>query len=109
MRKHVFFRPAQGCDDWKSLPEFPTPEEILARHSNITELPENPVDIPWASKDEYLDAQYKILRHEAVEGLRRSVRSFADACRARKKMMDDDDTCIYTRASSCSVIPRRTH
>jgi helicase required for RNAi-mediated heterochromatin assembly 1 len=59
-------------------------------------LPENPVDTAWASKDEYLAAQYGILRCEAVEGLRYSVRSFADH-RGKEPMMDDDFTNIYTK------------
>ncbi|KAK3898073.1 P-loop containing nucleoside triphosphate hydrolase protein [Staphylotrichum tortipilum] len=94
IEKHVFFTP-KGGNGWQSKPEFPTPSEILAEQPNIEELPENPVDAPWASKDKYLAAQYKILRCEAVEGLRYSVRSFADH-RRKDSMMDDDFTNIYT-------------
>ncbi|SPQ19196.1 4a3a579f-3665-4edf-b868-af0d4b39d251 [Thermothielavioides terrestris] len=79
-----------------SKPELPTVDEILARQSDIEQLPENPVDAPWASKGEYLAAQYGILRCEATEGLRYSVRSFADYGR-KEPMMDDDFTNIYTK------------
>ncbi|KAL1840127.1 hypothetical protein VTJ49DRAFT_783 [Mycothermus thermophilus] len=77
-------------------PEIPSADEILAKDSDLDELPENPVDSPWPSKDEYLTAQYEILRREATEGLRASVRRYAD-CRRKESMMDTDDTNIYTR------------
>lgn len=82
------------------LPELPSPSEILAESSPIP--PENPVNSPWASKEDYLTAQYRILRCDAVEGLRDSVRSYADAtqCRPAESIMDDDSTCIYTRVGS---------
>ncbi|KAK4170547.1 P-loop containing nucleoside triphosphate hydrolase protein [Cladorrhinum sp. PSN259] len=82
---------------WKSLPELPSPREILAKEPPIP--PENPVNSPWASKEAYLTAQYKILRCDAIEGLRNSVRSYIDAtqCRPADNILDDDCTCIYTR------------
>ncbi|KAL2160979.1 hypothetical protein VTH06DRAFT_8691 [Thermothelomyces fergusii] len=95
VREHVFFNP-KGRHGWQSKPEFPTAAEILATQSEIEDLPGNPVDVPWASKDDYLTAQYEILRCEATEGLRYSVRSFADH-RRKETMMDDDFTNIYTK------------
>ena len=95
VEKHVFFTPKDG-KDWQSKPEYPTPSEILAEQSDVEQLPDNPVDAPWASKDKYLAAQYEILRCEAVEGLRYSVRSFADN-RRKDSMMEDDFTNIYTQ------------
>ncbi|KAL2147115.1 hypothetical protein VTI28DRAFT_545 [Corynascus sepedonium] len=95
VREHVFFKPKEA-HGWQSKPELPTAEEILAEKSDIDELPENPVDIPWASKEDYLTAQYEILRREAIEGLRYSVRSFADH-RRKESLMDDDFTNIYTQ------------
>jgi helicase required for RNAi-mediated heterochromatin assembly 1 len=100
VEKHVFFTPQEG-QGWQSMPELPTSEEILA-NSDIDKLPKNPVDATWASKDEYLAAQYEILRCEAVEGLRRSVRSFVSYYR-RLPMMDDDYTNIYTQVSALDV------
>lgn len=56
------------------------------------------MDVPWSSKDDYLTAQYEILRREAIEGLRYSVRSVAEYHRPQP-MMDDDFTNIYTQVS----------
>lgn len=97
IENHVFFSPKEG-QGWLSKPELPTAEEIMARQSEIEQLPENPVDRPWASKDAYLATQYDILRFEATEGLRYSVRCFADH-RPHEPMMDDDFTNIYTGVS----------
>ncbi|KAK4151113.1 hypothetical protein C8A00DRAFT_45623 [Chaetomidium leptoderma] len=93
VEKNVFFKPQAGRG-WQSKPELPTASEILAE-SDFGGLPENPVHVPWSSKDEYLTAQYEILRREAIEGLRFSVRSFAD--QSRREPMDDDFTNIYTQ------------
>ncbi|KAL2268811.1 hypothetical protein VTJ83DRAFT_3657 [Remersonia thermophila] len=95
VRQHVYFRPKDG-QGWESKPEVPTPDEILAKESDLEELPENPVDSPWPSKADYLSAQYQILRREATEGLRASVQRYAD-CRRKEAMTDTDDTNIYTR------------
>ncbi|KAL2024260.1 hypothetical protein VTK56DRAFT_9416 [Thermocarpiscus australiensis] len=95
--KHVFFTPREGLG-WESKPELPSTQEILAQQSEENaDLPENPVDVPWPSKDKYLAAQYEILRREAVEGLRYSVNWFASNRRARRQVMDDEHTCIYTK------------
>ncbi|KAK0628320.1 P-loop containing nucleoside triphosphate hydrolase protein [Bombardia bombarda] len=93
--RHVFFKPEQD-QGWKSQPEMPSPEEILSSQTDVEGLPINPVDVPWETKDAYLAAQYQILRREAVEGLRFSVRSFITACEDGEEMADDDFTCIYT-------------
>ncbi|KAK3991236.1 P-loop containing nucleoside triphosphate hydrolase protein [Cladorrhinum sp. PSN332] len=88
---------AVALSDWKLLPELPSANEILAKNSSIP--PQNPVNLPWDSKETYLNAQYKILRCDATEGLRHSVRSYIDAtkCRSAESIFDDDSTCIYTR------------
>lgn len=105
VNQHVYFTPEPG-QGWRSYPEFPTAQEILARQQELPDLPHNPVDEPWASKDEYLNAQYRILRKEAVEGLRYSVRSYADDCARREpKVMDNDSRCIYTKV--CPPQPTR--
>ncbi|KAL2260672.1 hypothetical protein VTK26DRAFT_5257 [Humicola hyalothermophila] len=96
VNSHVYFTPRSG-GGWQSYPEFPTAHEILALQKDLPQLPENPVDKKWESKEEYLNAQYRILRHEAVEGLRYSVRSFADASARREMVRDDEYTCIYTK------------
>ncbi|KAK4185743.1 putative helicase [Podospora australis] len=90
----TFYRPSEGRG-WKSLPELPTPEEILAEEN--PDLPGNPVDVPWASKDLYLEAQYRLLRCDAVEGLRYAVRHFIERCRKAPStpVSDDDFICVY--------------
>ncbi|GAB1311509.1 hypothetical protein MFIFM68171_01719 [Madurella fahalii] len=95
VNEHVFFQLPEG-HGWQSKPELPTAQEVLAPQPEHDDLPGNPVDKPWPSKNEYLTAQYEILRREAVEGLRYSVNSYARAHRARREMMEDDHTCIYT-------------
>lgn len=99
MKEHVFFTPIEGST-WQSKPELPTAQEILAPQEESEVLPENPVDKPWSSKDEYLKAQYEILRCNAVEGLRYSVNSYISARRAGYEVIEEDnDTCIYTEVS----------
>lgn len=67
----------------------------MAEENDLKPLPSNPVDVPWSSKDEYLTAQYEILRREATDGLRVSVRGFVDS--GQKEPRDDDVTNIYTQ------------
>lgn len=99
IQSHVFFKPEGECG-WQSKPEFPTAAELLHEKSDFDKLPKNPVDVPWASKKDYLTAQYEILRMEAVEGLRYSVQTFST--RRRKDVpMDDDFTNFYTQVRSC--------
>ncbi|KAK3694195.1 P-loop containing nucleoside triphosphate hydrolase protein [Podospora appendiculata] len=94
VENHVFFAPKDG-GSWKSLPEFPTSAEILADRP-AEYLPENLVEEPWSSEEEYLEAQYRILRCEGTEGLRSSVATFADETQRGIEMVDDGATCIYT-------------
>src|SRR4051812_39749349 len=61
---------------WHSKPELPEPDEIVAEQTDPRELPDNPVDRPWISKDAYFRAQYQLLRCEATEGLRYSVGNY---------------------------------
>lgn len=81
--------------DWERLPDLPTSEELLANDSSDN-LPWFPVKHAWETKAEYLEALYKILRFEGVEGLRYSVKTVRDS----PNMDEDDNTCIYTRVSS---------
>lgn len=91
--RHVQKRDGEPAADWEMLPEFPTPEEIMSPDASTDNLPWFPVKHSWKSKAQYLEALYKILRFEAVEGLRYSVNSF----RATPNMHDNDDTCVYTK------------
>lgn len=103
VNEHVFFKLQEG-HGWQSKPELPTAQEILAPQSENDHLPGNPVDKPWPSNDEYLTAQYEILRREAVEGLRYSVNNYANAHRARQEMMEDDHTCVYVEVSGKIIL-----
>lgn len=70
----------------------------MAEEKDLKPLPDNPVDAAWPSKDEYLTAQYEILRREATDGLRFCVRRFLARSRnGRKEPKDDDFTNIYTQ------------
>lgn len=84
-----------GLSDWERLPDLPTSEELLANDSSDN-LPWFPVKHAWETKAEYLEALYKILRFEGVEGLRYSVKTVRDS----PNMDEDDNTCIYIKVSS---------
>ncbi|KAK4660084.1 hypothetical protein QC762_116040 [Podospora pseudocomata] len=90
IEKHVCYRPAEG-QGWKSMPVLPTPQEVLEPTS--VDPPINPVDRPWSSKEEYLTAQYSLLRLDAIEGLRFSVTRYVDTCRTGARVIFDDEYC----------------
>lgn len=93
IEEHVDFQPPAG-DGWTSSPELPTADEIM-RSQEENAIPSNDVRKPWATKDKYLEAQYKILRCEAVEGLRFSVKQYKES----RCLKDDKLTCVYTTVS----------
>ncbi|KAK7737338.1 hypothetical protein SLS53_006641 [Cytospora paraplurivora] len=78
---------------WKTLAEFPTAAELLNHQATTNDLPVFPTDGPFPSKEHYLEALYKILRFEGIEGLRFSVNTF----RSRPIMNDDQNTYVYTK------------
>lgn len=95
---HVQFdasKSPEGSRAWERLPELPTPEEVNSQTASSDELPWFPLNQKWDSKAQYLEAVYSILRFEGVEGLRYSVKCLRD----NPSMMDDDNTCVYTKAS----------
>jgi helicase required for RNAi-mediated heterochromatin assembly 1 len=55
--------------------------------------PSNNVDIAPKNKGVYLATQYKLLRYEGVELLRRAICDY----RLTPTMMDGPETCIYTK------------
>lgn len=75
-------------------PELPRKEEIMAREP--PSLPHNKVDAPPESKAQYLESQYRLLRYEATELLRRAVQEF----REDPDMEESKNTAIYTNVSS---------
>lgn len=77
---------------WERLPDLPSSDEILDENSSDN-LPWFPINHIWNNKAEYLEALYRILRFEGVEGLRYSVKNVKDC----PSMGEDDNTCIYTK------------
>jgi helicase required for RNAi-mediated heterochromatin assembly 1 len=55
-------------------------------------LPDNLINGPWESKEAYISAQYKLLRHDAMYPLQESIRSF----KANPGAADLPTTSIYT-------------
>ncbi len=106
INSYIWFKPRNRAA-WASMPEIPTPEEILAPQISPDSLPHSSVTVPRASKNELLETTFRILREEGKEGLRFSVNNYRNDVRAGKRdaeIQDDDFTCIYTEASlfSCS-------
>lgn len=61
--------------EWQLQPEIPSAEEILGDDTSDDRvpLPINNIEGPWESKDQYLEAHYKLLREEAVGPIRDAV------------------------------------
>lgn len=106
IRNHLRFEPineskdnswadSSSSPDWQCLPDLPSSAEILADYSS-DDLPWFPINHAWKTKSEYLEALYRILRFEGVEGLRYSVKNVRDS----PNMGEDDNTCIYTKVCS---------
>ncbi|POS74311.1 suppressor of ascus dominance-3 [Diaporthe helianthi] len=96
IRDHVLHNPLDApakAPTWQQLPEFPTSAEVMNPAATTNDLPAFPVDAPFESKASYLESLYKILRFEAVEGLRFSINEF----KSSPTMGDDENTCIYTK------------
>ncbi|KAJ5345373.1 hypothetical protein N7452_003377 [Penicillium brevicompactum] len=62
--------------EWQLRPEIPSSEEIIGADTSDDDevpLPINNIEGPWESKDQYLEAHYKLLREEAVGPIRDAV------------------------------------
>ena len=59
---------------WTGFREIPSPSEVFdegrTQHGTTLELTENTVVGPYISKEEYLEAHYRLLREDAVAPLR---------------------------------------
>lgn len=85
--------------DWRETPEMPQKSEILA--NDPPPLPRNGVMAPFRNKDRYLEVQYRLLRYEGTELLRRAVQEF----REDPKMMESSNAAVYTNVSlACPMI-----
>ncbi|KAH8588092.1 P-loop containing nucleoside triphosphate hydrolase protein [Bisporella sp. PMI_857] len=94
-------------EEWRNLPEYPSTEEILIpRGEEVSDeqwdqykysscpskqLPAN--KLKWASKQSYLEYQYKLLREDATAPLREAVQSFRS-----KTRYDNEEFYVYTKA-----------
>ncbi|ROV88440.1 hypothetical protein VSDG_09231 [Cytospora chrysosperma] len=90
---------------WQKLPELPTPAELLNSRATTNDLPPFPINKPFQSKPEYLEALYRILRFEGIEGLRYSVNDF----KSRPGMNDDQNTCVYIKVAKQLFITLYRH
>lgn len=63
--------------------------------SSKGELPINVIDGPWASKDDYISAHYRLLREDVAAPLRNAIATYRD----NPAMSDDKDLCVYVRVS----------
>lgn len=104
IRDHIGFNPLRSAgsepSSWKHLPELPSAAELLNPQATTNDLPVFPIDQPFPSKAHYMEALYKILRFEGIEGLRYSVNDFG----SRPAMMDDQNTCVYTKVCITSRV-----
>lgn len=79
--------------DWLAQPEIPSAEEINVTGDAIVTLPANRIDRPWGKKESYLKTHYKLLREDAITGLRESVEKFKQDIHR----YDDHDMRIYDK------------
>ncbi|EAA29919.2 suppressor of ascus dominance 3 [Neurospora crassa] len=103
VRSNIFVKLEDG-DGWKSKPEIPTAKEILLLQKEAEGLPENDVRQPWKSKEDYLKAQYEILRREGTEGLRFAVNNYIYNNNHGLRQDDDQHMFVYTQVRIKSYI-----
>lgn len=98
MRKHL--QPVIGTGSgqtWFNYPELPTPEEVMS-HGPMRPL-ENHPNATYATNEDYLEVQWRLLRHEGIEPLRRAVQWF----RANPGMNETFETYIYDEVHCCGI------
>ncbi|CAG8191763.1 unnamed protein product [Penicillium nalgiovense] len=80
---------------WQTKPELPSTEEILGTDilGDFVALTPNCISEPWASKEEYLEAHYALIREDSVAPLRNAVARI----RADPFMKDTPDISIYEK------------
>ncbi|KAI1778728.1 P-loop containing nucleoside triphosphate hydrolase protein [Hypoxylon cercidicola] len=100
IKHHVNFEPpSHPGQEWRSYPELPTSDDLNPdwddpeQMAKIRHLLPNTWKEPWRSKNTYLETHYRLQREEAITMLRYSIRKFKDD----PAMMDDEETCVYTR------------
>ncbi|KAI0413221.1 P-loop containing nucleoside triphosphate hydrolase protein [Xylaria grammica] len=88
-----------GLPEWQTYPEIPTARDLNpdwndpADIARIDSLLPNNWQHPFPDKNTYLETHYRLAREEAIALLRFSVKKY----REEPRMVDDDDTCVYTK------------
>ncbi|KAI1800239.1 P-loop containing nucleoside triphosphate hydrolase protein [Daldinia bambusicola] len=103
IKHHVYFEqnlpPSPPAQEWRSYPEIPTSQDLNPDWDDQEQLDKmrnllpNTWQQPWESKNTYLETHYRLQREEGITMLRHSIRKFKDD----PTMMDDGETCIYTK------------
>ncbi|KAF4542629.1 Dead box helicase [Lasiodiplodia theobromae] len=65
-----------NSESWLSRPEVPTTDEILDTQDvfqDTVSVPVNNVNGAWASKEEYLESHYELLREDTIRPLREAL------------------------------------
>ncbi|KAH0553251.1 hypothetical protein GP486_006591 [Trichoglossum hirsutum] len=85
-----------SSEAWLSKPEVPTTSEILnIAGDQFVDIPDNKIDGPWPSKEDYIGTHYELLREDAVAPLRDAVAEVKE----NPRMKDNSDICIYDNAT----------
>ncbi|KAI1419193.1 P-loop containing nucleoside triphosphate hydrolase protein [Xylaria sp. FL1777] len=101
IQKHIKFDRPESADtpEWQTYPEIPTARDLNPdwdSHEDLERihslLPNN-WEQPFPDKNTYLETHYRLQREEAIAILRYSVKKY----REQPSMVDDDETCIYTK------------
>lgn len=87
---------------WTGLREIPSSSELFSRdhsdHEESVELSENIVVGPFASKEDYLDRQYSLLREDAIAPLRNVISELQNTPYIMEKE-SDNNAYIYEKVS----------
>lgn len=108
IKNHVNFKPSSPApgQEWRGYAELPTSNDLnpdwddAEQVAKIGNLPENKWQQPWESKEAYLSTHYHLQREEAITMLRKAIRKF----KTEPTMMDDEETCVYTKVSLFLII-----
>ncbi|KAI0105353.1 P-loop containing nucleoside triphosphate hydrolase protein [Hypoxylon sp. NC0597] len=101
IKHHVNFElpPPKLGQEWRSYPELPTSRDLNPDWNDPQQLAQiryllpNTWQEPWKSKNTYLETHYRLQREEGITMLRHSIKKFKED----PAMMDDPETCIYTK------------
>ncbi|KAI0436809.1 P-loop containing nucleoside triphosphate hydrolase protein [Xylaria telfairii] len=98
--EYKFYRSASAdLPEWRGYPEIPTAKDLNPDWKNpedlgrINSLLPNDWQNPFPDKNTYLETHYRLQREEAIAILRYSIKKYRDY----PEMIDDDETCVYTK------------